>query len=380
MHIKRHISVEIAESKKSVLLLGPRQTGKSTLLQSLRPTLTINLSDEETYFKHLKDPALLKQITERHKLIFVDEVQRLPQMLNTLQFLIDNSPAKKFLLSGSSARKLKRGQANLLPGRIINFNLGPLSPTELSDDQLSVSTALRKGFLPGIYLEEDEKTWQRILRSYATNYLKEEIQAEALTKDLAGFSRFFVMAAARSGDLLDFSKISSQAEINRVACRRYFDILNDTLITKEVPAFANSQKKRLVQHSKFYFFDVGVLNACLNNFEASQDRRGTLFEHLVLQCIVSEASARDREVKISNYTVHGGREVDFIIEFGRNIFAIEVKAKNISKDIDTQALYDFEKFVAKPVIKMVIYQGHDEVVVNGVHVLPLLAALKFMQM
>src|SRR5512139_1207166 len=193
MYIQRNIQPKLATARKSYLLLGPRQTGKSTLIRSLKPELEINLADEETYVEFLRNPGLLKQRIRNAKTVFIDEIQRIPSLLNTVQYLLDQGRPPRFLLTGSSARKLKYGQANLLPGRIFTYQLGPLSLSELGS-QFDLRKALRKGLLPGIYLEKDHETWTKLLRSYAATYLKEEIQAEALTRNLEGFSRFFDVA------------------------------------------------------------------------------------------------------------------------------------------------------------------------------------------
>ena len=206
MYIERMLRKRLLAARRSFLLLGPRQTGKSTLIRSLAPELEINLADEETYVAFLRDPGLLKQRIRDAATVFIDEVQRIPSLLNTVQYLLDQERPPKFFMTGSSARKLKRGKANLLPGRIFTYELGPLSLAELGD-RFNVRRALRQGLLPGIYLEKDSETWSKLLRSYAVTYLKEEIQAEALTRNLEGFSRFFDVVCSRSGDFIDFTKL-----------------------------------------------------------------------------------------------------------------------------------------------------------------------------
>lgn len=156
--------------------------------------------------------------------------------------------------------------------------------------------------------------------------MKEEIQAEALTRNLEGFSRFFRIITSRCGGFLDISKFSSQAEIERTSAKRYFEILIDTLVLSSVEAFTKSERLRLVQHPRYYFFDVGVLNGALSNFEVSADRIGKLFEHLCLQLLYSEFKSMDKEVRISVYRTAAGAEVDFIIEHGKSVVACEVKA------------------------------------------------------
>ncbi|MBU6154608.1 MAG: AAA family ATPase [Bdellovibrionales bacterium] len=215
------------KSPKSVLILGPRQTGKSTLIESLSPELTINLNDESTFLDFQSNPAQLNEVLEAQKprTVFIDEIQRHPSLLNTIQVILDTQKkrAPKFYLTGSSARKLKRGQANLLPGRIFAYQMGGLSAAEL-DYKLNVKKSLKFGTLPEPYLHANEAFITKHLATYAGTYLKEEIMAEALTRNLDGFSRFLHSAAKSAGLILDFSKLSKQAKIERKLCSRFYEI------------------------------------------------------------------------------------------------------------------------------------------------------------
>jgi predicted AAA+ superfamily ATPase len=374
MLTERNLFKYLKGLKKSVLLLGPRQTGKSTLIQQFKPELTINFADQETFVRHLSDPGLFKRVVANHKSIFVDEVQRLPSVLNTAQVLIDSDKSRRFYFTGSSARKLRRGHANLLPGRVLSFELGPLTYQELKSD-FQIERALTRGLLPGVYWESSQDEALLTLKSYALTYLKEEIQAEALTRNLEGFARFFQVTASRSGDFIDFSKFASQAMIERTSARRFFDILKDTLVINEVEAFTKSQKRRLIQHPKFYFFDVGVLNGAVENFSASSDRLGVLFEHLVLQLIVSSAKANMQTLRVSVYRTESHAEVDFIVEIGSEVFAIEVKAsRNVGRN-DLRGLASFKDFYGKKHKPMIIYLGADDQLLEGVPVLSLASGL-----
>lgn len=375
MYIERKVSKFLERIKKSALILGPRQAGKSTLVQRLKPSYTIDLSDEETFLQHLSSPALLKQEIGGHKTIFIDEVQRIPSLLNTVQSLIDQNPARRFYLTGSSARKLKRGKANLLPGRVVSYSIGPFSMLELGG-YFNVEKALSIGLLPGVYLEDDQNTAEKVLRSYAINYLKEEVQAESLTRNLEGFSRFFNVVMSRSGDFLDLSKFSSQAMIERMTAKRYFDVLVDTLIVEELGPFTKSAKKRLVQHPRYFVFDVGALNGALSNFRVSPDRIGMLFEHLVLQLILSEAKANDDDYRISNYRTDRGIEVDFIFEKNRDIFAIEAKATKNIHPANLSGLKSFGRFFGKKHQPILVYLGERPLMIDGIPVLPLSNAIE----
>lgn len=369
MHIDRQIFKIIEESKKSILLIGPRQTGKSTLFNQIPMDLKLNLADDETYFQHLKNPGLIKDLAKNKNRIFIDEIQRIPSMLNSIQVLIDNDKSKQFFLTGSSARKLRRGKANLLPGRVLNFEIGPLSFLELGDELFSLDKALQRGLLPGIYLDESTE-WRKILKSYVSSYLKEEVQAEALTRDIQGFSRFFSYTIIQSGRHVDFTKFATQAMIDRTTARRYFDILVDTLIVTQLESFSPSKKTRLVQHPKFYCFDVGVLNSALGSWDVSEDRKGVLFEHFIFQQICSIQKGNDLEMKFSTYRTENSSEVDFIIEFNNEVYAIEVKAsKNIGKS-DLRGLKSFSNYYAKPHYSYILYQGDHTMTLDSIEVLP----------
>lgn len=359
MHVKRQLLDTLNNSKKSLLIVGPRQTGKSTILSELSPDLIINLADEETYFNFLKNPSLIKEVSKSKKIIFIDEIQRIPSLLNTIQVLIDADKSKRFLLTGSSARKLKRGQANLLPGRIHYFELGPLNFFELDDNTFDINKALVRGMLPGIYFEESDD-WKQTLKSYVAVYLKEEVQAEALTRDIQGFSRFFDVTIGKSGQSIDFSKYSSQAMIDRNTARRYFDILTDTLILDRIDSFTKTEKRRLIQHPKFYCFDVGVLNACLNGWSTGPDRIGNLFEHFIVQQIRSLQKSLNVDIRLTTYRTENNAEVDLILEVNNKVYALEIKASKNIGSTDLNGLKSFADFYGKKHEAIVLYMDQNE--------------------
>ena len=292
----------------------------------------------------MNDANLLRRTVGSKRSIMIDEIQRHPSLLNTIQALIDEDPRRRFFLTASSVRKLSRGRANLLPGRVHTYELGPLTALELGK-RFDVQRALSRGLLPEPYLDTDSKSWSKTLRAYAATYLREEIQAEALTRNLEGFSRFLNVAIAWSGDLLDFSKMASLAEIDRTSAKRYFEILEDTLVVNRLDAFTKNEKLRLIRHPKFYVSDVGVLNASLGNFRASPDRIGRLFEHLVVQLVRSTAQALDKDVRLSLFRTANGAEVDLILEEGSDLTAIEIKAAKRVTEADFRGLAVFRKFM-----------------------------------
>lgn len=376
--INRGLASVLERSKKGVLLLGPRQTGKSTLIRSLSPALTLNLAHEPTYLEFARNPSELEQRLSggSYSSVFIDEVQRLPSLLNTLQVLLDERQfTGKLYLTGSSARKLRRGHANLLPGRIHTYHLGPLVSAELNY-QMDVTKALETGTLPGIWTEEDPRERRKTLRSYASTYLKEEIQAEALTKNIEGFSRFLFVAAADAGKFLDLRKLASSAGIPRQSAVRYFEILEDTLILRRCEAFRKSERRRLVQSPRLFFFDTGVLNGLLGNFTASADRIGALFEHLFFNQIADSAAAKDQEIRISSYRTEHGAEVDFILEMGKEVLAVEVKASSNVGRNDLRGLRSFADYYGKKHRPCVVYLGASRKKIDGADIFPWQAFLK----
>ena len=367
----RLLAGKLRKTPKSVLLLGPRQTGKSTLVQSLKPDLSINLAFEPVFLDYSAQPDLIEKVLARARprTVFVDEVQRLPSLLNTIQGIVDESRGQlRFYLTGSSARKLRRGKANLLPGRVVQYQLGPLIHEEFGND-LDLEDALIFGTLPGIVTEPDESVKKDVLRTYGSTYLKEEVQAEALTRQIEGFARFLFVAASKSGEFLDFSKIGSLAAINQKTSSRFFEILEDTLIVNRIQAYATSETRRLVRHPKFYFFDNGVLNGLLKNFTLSEDRKGFLFEHFMVNQILTSNFIYGEPARLSTYRTEAGVEVDLIVEKDNDTLCVEFKAGSRIAAGDFRGLRSFSSAI--PVRQSILlYAGNRAYKEGFVDVLP----------
>ncbi|MGK5088845.1 AAA family ATPase [Bdellovibrionota bacterium FG-2] len=376
--INRFIAAEIKKTSKSVLLFGPRQVGKSTLIESLKPDLSINLSDELEFLTYSSQPGeLAKRIElEAAQTVFIDEVQRLPRILNTVQALLDRNKKLKFYLTGSSARKLKRSEANLLPGRVLNFKMGPLVAGELNY-QMDTKRALSLGTLPEAHLGEHPLAAQKLLKSYVASYLKEEIKAEALTRNLESFARFLTDISLANADFLDYTKLAQRTKISRHAVPRYFEILEDTLIGQRIFPFDPLMiSEDLIRHPKFFFFDTGVLNSLLGNFIPSLDRIGKLAEQLVMNQILHSAWANDREATISSFRTRSGIEVDLIVALDSKIFAVEVKSgENVGTE-DCEGLVHFAKSFPKHSGLFIFHMGHQERKMGPIWVLPWQKGLK----
>jgi predicted AAA+ superfamily ATPase len=382
--LDRALGSRLRASRTSTLLLGPRQVGKSTLCRSLHPDRIIDLADEGQFLGYAKDPGRMREeLAAMHgrTLVLIDEVQRVPSLLNTVQTILDDPDQDvRFLLTGSSARKLKRGQANLLPGRIILEHLDPLLWFELGD-AFDLSRALQVGMLPGIYLGGEESI--PILETYVEVYLREEIRAEALTKNVGGYARFLDVAAVTSGQWLNYSKIASDSEIPKETIRRFVSILEDTLLLFRLPAFRPRTRttRRVSQRDRFLLFDVGVRNALLSLHRkpVTPDQLGPTFEHwLSLQVLHLDRALR-KGWTISSYRTEAGAEVDLVIERGDDIVGLEIKASKNAGRSDARGLLSLEEMIGKvkPLRKRIAYLGTTRRRLdNGTEAIPFLEALE----
>jgi predicted AAA+ superfamily ATPase len=358
--LDRLIGLRLRASKKSVLLLGARQVGKSTLIRALGAEVIINLADEAEYLAYAKDPARLRRELAALRVparIIIDEVQRVPSLLNTVQALMDEGSRHRFILTGSSARKLRRGQANLLPGRVLFEVLDPLSIWELGAD-FDLERALQVGTLPGIYL--DREAGVDVLDSYAATYLREEIQAEALLRDLGSYARFLDLAAASSGQWVNYSKLANDAEIAKETIRRYYQILEDTLLAFRIPPFEIKRSPRRVsQRDRVLFFDVGVRNALLGLHRGPlpATEKGHVFEHwFILQCLYF-IRARRLPWQVSAYRTEAGAEIDLVIDTKASLIAIECKlGRNVGTG-DLSGLRSFAGIAHRALRSFVVFQG-----------------------
>lgn len=380
----RIIAKRIHKSKKSLLLLGPRQVGKSSLCKLLNPKITFNLADESLFLEFAKDPGRLKRelnVLSKETLILVDEIQRLPSLMNTVQMIIDQSEGKfRFLLTASSARKLKRGEANLLPGRVILEHLDPFSYFEVKD-HFDLDRALQVGMLPEVYLNREEGI--EILSSYTETYLREEIQSEALVKNIGDYARFLDIAALTSGQWINYSKMSSDAEIPKETIRRFFSILEDTLLVFRLPPFHPKQEisRRTSQRDKFLFFDVGVRNSLLDlHFrKISPNQIGNVFEQWFILQVIYLNRAYQKRWHLSAYRTEAGAEVDLVIELSDHLIGIEIKSgKNVDRG-DLRGLRSLGEITGtyKPLKKWIAYRGDSKQIFDtGETVFPYLDLLE----
>ncbi len=379
---RRLLHERIAGGKRSLFLFGPRQVGKSTLLSALHPDLTVNLASPATFRAYLAEPERLERelrsARPQIQTVFVDEVQHVPPLLDVVQVLHDEMPGRfRFLLSGSSARKLRRGQANLLPGRVHVHYLHPLLARELGSD-FDLERVLAHGTLPGIYAETDPESRARALGGYADTYLREEVQAEALVRDLASYARLLDLIAASSGRILNLLALARDVGIRQETARRYVQVLEDTLVLFRIPAWSGSDRARLIAHPRLYLFDIGVRNALLRRplDRCLPDERGLLLEHLVALELHRRTGTIWPELAVFHYRTHYGAEVDFLAEVGREIWGIEVKASRQVSQADLRGLETASTRVPRFKRSIVVFLGERKQQIRHVEVIPLEAFLE----
>ncbi len=317
--------------RSSFFLFGPRGTGKTTWLRkTLSPALHLNLLKSSDFLDLESHPELLRQKVEalpKGSWIFIDEIQKLPSLLDEVQDLLFDFEDKYFFaLSGSSARKLKRAQGNLMAGRALSKVIFPLNSHELNFD-FNLDEVLRFGSLPKVFRLKDVSEKTEYLYSYIDTYLKEEVQQEAAVRNLSKYHRFLKHAALLNGQVLNLSDISREVGVQRSTLDGYFKVLSDTLIASELPASLLKAKVKEVATPKFYFFDCGVVSALLNQLNLPLgDNKGALFETFILNEIRSYIAYKNKRAEIEYWGVHQGGEVDLIVTIDNIKIGIEIKS------------------------------------------------------
>jgi predicted AAA+ superfamily ATPase len=321
VYVERILDLPSLLQKKSHFLFGPRQTGKTSLIHhSLKGVRSYDLLDTSVYLTLSQNPGRIGQELEpRDEIVVIDEIQRLPILLNEVHRLIEERGIR-FLLTGSSARKLRRGGINLLGGRARTKYMHPLTYRELGN-QFDLFSAIERGLLPSIYLSDDPRA---DLQAYTGSYLQQEIVAEGTTRNIPAFSRFLKVAALCNGTVVNFTNVSNDAQVPRTTVYEYFEILKDTLLLYELPAWRKSRKRKPLTSSKYYFFDVGVVATIQGrDFRPGTPEFGEAFETYLMHELVSYSDYISGE-PLSYWRSTSGFEVDFILG---DHTAIEAKAK-----------------------------------------------------
>jgi len=319
------------QTGESFFLWGPRQTGKTTLIEErFKDSLYIDFLDTAQFMKYQLKPsilyeevnALLSKTGEKSLWCVIDEVQKVPQILDEVQRLMKNSNIR-FLLCGSSARKLRRTHANLLGGRALRFELYGLLSKETGKD-FDLVRILNHGYLPKIYLSHHP---QQLHKAYVLNYLKEEIIAEGIVRKLPSFSRFLEVAALGDAEQISYASMARECHVNETTIAGYFEILTDTLIGYFLPSYIKRPKRRVVHAPKFYFFDIGIVNylAKRGTLEIGSPLFGKAFENWIFHELKAFLHYKDKSEELSYWKLSSSAEVDFII--GDMKIAIEAKAR-----------------------------------------------------
>ncbi len=331
--IERTLDLRNLLLKKSAFLFGPRQTGKTKLIkQQLGIYKYYNLLDRGLYLRLQKDPTLIrKELKKEDKIIVIDEIQKIPELLDEVQLIIEEFGIH-FLLTGSSARTLKSKGVNLLGGRARERHLHPFMWNELQDE-FHLLTALDRGLLPSIYFSDSPF---EDLQSYCGQYLKEEVASEAKVRNIGAFSRFLEVAGLCNGQMINYTQIASDAQVPVSTTREYFQILYDTFLAVEVRAFNQTIKRKPISTSKFYFFDVGIARYLQERrgLSTKSPEFGEAFEHYIFHELSAFCSYTQKP-PLQYWRSTSQFEVDFI--FNKSV-AIEVKAKGVINQRDMKSL------------------------------------------
>lgn len=364
--IERILKIDLPMDR-SAFLWGPRKTGKTTLLKHQFPeALFLDLLNYDLYLALSREPMQLRRMldAEQNHTVIIDEVQKAPHLMDEIHWLIENRPYR-FILSGSSARKFRRGQVNLLGGRAWRYELYPLVSAELGSFDLEKT--LLSGFLPSHYLSSNSLM---DLKAYVHDYLKEEIQAEALTRNLPAFSRFLQSAALTSGMLLNYSNAARDSGVSVKTIREYYQILEDTLIGRLLEPWKRSKSRRLIETSKFYFFDTGIIATLLDYRTLNPGTRefGRIFEHFIIQECFAYRHYSRKDFPISFWRTANGSEVDLIL--GDAQVALEIKSGKQASSLKPNGLHLFGQEY-KPAKKIIVSRDpFPQKLLSGITLLP----------
>jgi predicted AAA+ superfamily ATPase len=361
----------LAAPASSFFLFGPRGTGKSTWLHDLRQqAIWVDLLDPESQRLYQARPERLRElIAGRPEVtnVVIDEVQKVPALLDVVHAMVEADRRLRFVLTGSSARKLRRGAWNLLAGRLVEANMHPFMAAELGS-AFNLQRALEIGLVPLVWGAAEP---DRTLRAYASLYLREEVQAEALVRDIGAFSRFLEAISFSHGSLLNLTEVARDCQIGRKTVEGYLDILEDLLLSFRVPVFTKRAKRLLVSHPKFFYFDAGVYRSLrpAGPLDRPEEIEGMALEGLVAQHLRAWIAYRRTEAELYYWRTKSGSEVDFVI-YGEDVFrAIEIKRAGTVHSKDLRALRAFRDDYPEASVCL-LYLGRDRLAIDGIPCIP----------
>jgi uncharacterized protein len=368
--VKRWLRMELPE-KQSAFLWGPRKTGKSTYLRTAFPSSVVyDFLKSELVIELSKRPSLLREqldarsSAELSSPVIMDEVQKVPSVMDEIHWLIENR-GLRFILCGSSARKLKRGKANLLGGRAWRYEMFPLVTREL--EAVDLLQVMNRGLVPAHYFSAN---YRKALDAYVIDYLKEEVFAEGLTRNVPAFSRFFEAMGYSHGELTNYANIARDCGADAKTVKEYYQILCDTLLGRMVLPYKKRQERQVIGKApKFYLFDVGVAGALTRRHipEQKGELFGRAFEHFIFMELAAYASYSELHFDIQFWRTKAGLEVDFILGSGE--VAIEVKGTSRVDDRELRSLHAFVE-EHKPRLALVVCNEVIERAVRGVRITP----------
>jgi uncharacterized protein len=364
--------------KNSAFLFGPRGTGKTSFLKEMFPdALYIDLLEAPIRRELQSNPTRLNALIppKFNHVVILDEVQRVPELLDEVHRLIESRKIR-FILTGSSARKLRQQGVNLLAGRAYLYHMHPLTSTELGDD-FHIKKALTTGMLPSVYTFSQPEQY---LKSYIDVYLREELIQEGLLKNDNVFVRFLEVASLSQGEVINYSEIAREVRTNQTTISNYFSLLEDMLIAHQIPIFNKRAKRRLLTQSKFYYFDVGVFRSVrpIGPLDTTQEADGPALETLFLQELKAINDYYALNYNIYYWRTHTQLEVDFIIYGEHGLHAFEIKRKeNLSKK-DFNGLKAFSEDYPEATLHL-LYGGNTEYYEGEIHVRPLVKALRHLK-
>jgi len=364
----------------SFFIFGPRGTGKSTWLKKTFPdAYVVDLLDDEVFRNYVAHPERIRQVVAANpnaKCYIIDEVQKVPAILDGIHGLIEEDRSRQFILTGSSARKLRRGGINLLAGRALLTHFHPFMAAELGED-FDLEKGIKIGLIPLVFMADDPA---KTLEAYITLYLKEEVKEEALVRDVGAFARFLEAVSFSHGSVLNLSNIARECNVTRKIVENYISILEDLLLGYKLPVFTRRARRALTAQPKFYLFDAGVFYQLRPRgpLDSPDEVGGMALEGLVLQHLKAWCDYSDSSVECFFWRSRGGAEVDFVLYGERHFYAVEVKN---AKQVYPKSLKSLKTFITDypEAEAILLYRGKERLAIDGILCLPVenfLARLK----
>ena len=359
------------DSRSSYFLFGPRGTGKSTWLRAQnKDALWIDLLQPDVHRHYAARPERLRDLVRAQpdrEVVVIDEVQKAPELLDVVHGLIEERVGPRFVLTGSSARKLKRSGVDLLAGRALLRFLHPFMAAELGE-RFNLDSALRLGLLPLVW---DAPEPEATLRAYVGLYLREEVQQEGLVRDVGDFARFLEASSFSHGGVLNVSDIARECQVSRKTVEGYLQILEDLLLAFRLPVFTKRARRHLTSRPKLYWFDAGVFSSIrpASVLDAPQEIAGAALEGLVAQHLRAWIDYSENDCRMAFWRTKSGNEVDFVVWGRAGFWALEVKHSTVVRPKDLRSLKSFREDYPEAELRL-LYRGEDTLLIDGIRCVP----------